>query len=155
MKMEHTFFMQKALQEAQKAYICNEIPIGTVIVAENKIIARAHNQVEMLHDATAHAEMIALTSAMQYLHNKYLIACTLYTTLFPCIMCFGAILCAKIKNIVVGAANPCTGHVIEQMLTTEKNIVIKRNILKHECSALINNFFKKKRIKKNKHNFST
>ncbi|MDD9140164.1 MAG: nucleoside deaminase, partial [Candidatus Cardinium sp.] len=97
------YFMQFALKEAQKAAMLGEIPVGALMVADSKIIARGYNQTEMLQDPTAHAEIIALTAASNYFNSKYLTNCTLYVTLEPCIMCSGALYWAQIKRLVFGA----------------------------------------------------
>ncbi len=140
---DHLFFMQKALQEAQKAYTKNEIPVGAVVVYNEKIISKAYNQVESLQDTTAHAEMIALTSAMTYLNNKYLMDCTLYVTLMPCMMCLGAIICAKVKHVVIGASHTHDTWLWEDML--KKKIISSQDILKEPCSTLLKDFFNEKR----------
>ncbi len=101
--MEQEAFMKIALQEAQKAFDANEVPIGAVVVLDNKIIARAHNQVELLNDSTAHAEILALTTAFNGLGTKYLPEATLYVTVEPCLMCSGALYWSKIGQIVFGA----------------------------------------------------
>ena len=100
---DDTYFMKKALEEAQEAYERNEIPVGAIIVSNNTVIARGHNLTEMLNDVTAHAEMQAITAAANYLGGKYLIDCTLYVTLEPCQMCAGALYWSQISRIVFAA----------------------------------------------------
>ena len=101
-----TYFMKFAISQAKLAKENNEVPVGVVIVYENNIISRAHNMVQLLNDSTAHAEILAITSASDYLNSKYLQGCTLYTTLEPCLMCYGAIYWSKISRIVYGADDP-------------------------------------------------
>ena len=105
-----TYFMKFAISQAKLAKEKNEVPVGAVIVYENNIISRAHNMVELLNDSTAHAEILAITSASDYLNSKYLQGCTLYTTLEPCLMCYGAIYWSKISRIVYGADDPKKGY---------------------------------------------
>ena len=109
-KEKDIFFMKKAIQEAKFAFEKNEVPVGAVIVAQENIIARAHNLTELLNDVTAHAEMQAITSASSYLGGKYLKECTIYVTLEPCQMCAGALAWAQIGRIVFGASDPHRGY---------------------------------------------
>jgi tRNA(adenine34) deaminase len=139
--------MQKALEEAQKAFDEGEVPVGAVVVMNGKIIARGYNQVEKLKDATAHAEMIALTSAFNFLGSKYLPNATLYVTVEPCLMCAGALYWSKVEEIVWGADDEKNGH---QRITTTNwpfhpKARIVTGILKDECAALMKDFFKTKR----------
>ena len=118
------YFMQQALKEAQAAYDADEVPVGAVVVMNNKIIARGHNQVELLNDSTAHAEIIALTSAYSSLGSKYLPDATLYVTVEPCIMCCGAIFWGKIGRIVYGASDEkkwVPAYYTRQMAISSKN----------------------------------
>jgi tRNA(adenine34) deaminase len=145
MQYNHTFFMTEALREAQKAFNEDEVPVGAVIVANNKIIARAHNLTEHLNDVTAHAEMQAITAATHKIGGKYLTDCTLYVTLEPCIMCGGALGWSQLKKVVFGAKDIKKGF-----STLEKNILhpktlVEGGILKEECEKLLNDFFAKKR----------
>ncbi|MFN8230812.1 MAG: nucleoside deaminase [Bacteroidia bacterium] len=141
----HKKFMLEALKEAQKAFILDEVPIGAVIVAENKIIARAHNLTQQLNDVTAHAEMQAITSAANYIGGKYLTDCTLYVTVEPCFMCAGALGWSQISNIVYGAGDSKKGFSqLNQSILHPKTKVIA-GILSEECEALIKEFFLKKR----------
>ena len=144
--------MQEALKEAQKALAENEVPVGAVIVYEDKIIARGHNQIECLGDPTAHAEIIAITSAANYLGTKWLNAASLYVTIEPCSMCAGALVLARIKNLYFGASDPKTGACgtvvnIANHKKLNHRIKITRGILREECSSLLKNFFREKRKK--------
>jgi len=137
--------MREALKEAQKAFDANEVPVGAVIVCDNKIIARAHNYTERLNDVTAHAEMQAFTSAANYIGGKYLQECTLYVTLEPCVMCAGASYWTQLDTIVYGATDNKRGYsLIDSSLIHPKTKVVK-GVLKDECSVLLKEFFKKKR----------
>ncbi len=139
-------FMREALKEAKKAFEADEVPVGAVIVCKNQIIARAHNYTEHLNDVTAHAEMQAFTSASAYLGGKYLPECTLYVTLEPCVMCAGASFWTQIGKIVYGAVDEKRGYsLINKTLLHPKTKVIS-GILEKECSELIKDFFKQKRI---------
>jgi len=140
------YFMQEAIKEAQKAFNADEVPVGAVIVCNNKIIARAHNLTERLNDVTAHAEMQAITSASHFLNGKYLNECTLFVTLEPCVMCAGAIAWAQFGKLVYGAPDTKRGF----NLLNEKKILhpkteVKSGILKEECALLIKTFFQQKR----------
>jgi len=141
----HEFFMKEALKEANKALEQNEIPVGAIIVCKNQIIARAHNLTETLNDATAHAEMLAFTSATNYLGGKHLNNCTLYVTLEPCIMCAGASYWTQLSEIVFGASDKKRGYkIINQKIIHPKTNVIS-GVLEDDCSKLLINFFKEKR----------
>ena len=138
-------FMKEALKEAQKAYEKNEVPIGAVIVSNNKIIARAHNLCETLNDATAHAEMQAITSAANFLGSKYLNECTLFITLEPCAMCASASAWSQIGKIVYGADDDKKGFTkISQNLLHPKTEVVS-GVLEKDCSEKLINFFREKR----------
>ena len=139
------YFMNEALKEAIKAQEENEIPVGAVIVADNRIIARAHNQTETLMDVTAHAEMLAITAAANSLGAKYLNLCTLFVTLEPCTMCASASSWAQLGRIVYGAKDPKAGYgrIIQDILHPKTKI--KTGVLKEECSRLLSDFFKSKR----------
>lgn len=139
-----TYFMKKALQEAQAAFDKNEVPIGAVIVVNDKIIARAHNLTETLNDVTAHAEMQAFTAAADYLGGKYLKKCTLFVTLEPCQMCAGASYWTQIDRIVFGAYDQQRGFQKNKTKLHPKTKVTG-GILEKECSLIINNFFIEKR----------
>jgi len=138
------YFMKKALQEAELAFEKGEIPVGALIVIDNKIIARTHNLTELLNDVTAHAEMQAITSAANFLGGKYLTGCTLYVTLEPCQMCAGALYWSQISKIVFGASDENRGF--EKMGTQlHPKTTIVRGVLAEEASELMKRFFAKKR----------
>lgn len=145
--------MQEAVREAIKAFEANEVPVGAVIVYENKIIARAHNQIKTLKDPTAHAEMIAITQAASYLESERILNTTIYVTLEPCAMCAGALVLARIKKLVFGAkdekAGAC-GSVINITNNKELNhkLIVKSGIYEDECRRILQEFFKLKRKKK-------
>ena len=138
------YFIRKALQEAKYAYEKGEVPIGAVIVINDRIIASAHNLTETLNDVTAHAEMQAFTAAADYLGGKYLVNCTLYVTLEPCQMCAGASYWTQISKIVYGATDPRRGFQHFNTSLHPKTKVIG-GVLEKECSELISNFFVQKR----------
>ena len=139
------YFIKEALKEAKKAFDADEVPIGAVIVCNEKIIARAHNLTERLNDVTAHAEMQAFTSAANYLGGKYLEDCTLYVTIEPCVMCAGASYWARIGKIVYGARDEKKGYSkIGKNLLHPKTKVIS-GLLELECSKLMKDYFKMKR----------
>jgi tRNA(adenine34) deaminase len=147
-------YMSEAIKEAEKAFEEDEVPVGCVIVYQRKIIARAHNQVERLRDPTAHAEMLALTSATNYLNSKWLNECSIYVTIEPCSMCAGALVLARIKNIVFGATDPKAGACgsvlnIVQNKKLNHRIKIKSGVLTEKCSSLLKEFFKNKRLQRN------
>jgi tRNA(adenine34) deaminase len=139
------YFMKEALKEAFYAYEEDEVPIGAVIVSNNKIIGRGHNQVEKLKDATAHAEMIAITSACAYLGSKYLQDCSLYVTIEPCVMCAGAIRWAQITRLVFGAREEKSGFMLKGMDLLHPSAELVQGVLAEECAELIKNFFKRLR----------
>ena len=139
------FFMKEALKEAQKAFDKDEVPVGAVIIHNNKIIARAHNLTETLNDVTAHAEMQAFTAAANNIGGKYLTDCTLYVTLEPCVMCAGAAFWSQISRVVYGATDIKRGYsIIESPLLHPKTEVLK-GVLENDCAMLLKEFFKKKR----------
>ena len=133
--------MQIALNEAKTALSESEIPIGAVVVCHDKIIAKAHNQTEALNDATAHAEMLALTGAMATLGSKYLKDCTLYVTVEPCLMCAGAIHWAQIPKIVYGTKDPKKGYSSYSNKIFSSKIKIISGILERECAVILTSFF--------------
>lgn len=139
------YFMKEALKEAQKALAKDEIPIGAVIVSKNQIIARAHNLTERLNDVTAHAEMQAITSAANALGGKYLIDCTLYVTVEPCLMCAGALYWSQISKIVFGASDNKRGYSTCKSNVLHPKTQVEKGIMENECSNLLIDFFKKKR----------
>jgi tRNA(adenine34) deaminase len=141
---DDTYFMKRALQEAQHAYDLGEVPIGAVIVCKDQIIARAHNLTETLNDVTAHAEMQAFTSAADYLGGKYLKNCTLYVTLEPCQMCAGASYWTQIDKIVFGAYDRPRGF-IELKTKMNPKTKIVGGFLEDKCAKLLTKFFVEKR----------
>ncbi len=151
--MSDEHYMQQALKEAQKALEADEVPIGAVIVMQNKIIAKGYNQVETLNDSTAHAEIIALTSAFNYLGSKYLPEATLYVTIEPCIMCCGALYWSKIGRLVYGAEDPKHGGLsaftagisFQKRTPLHPKTEILCGICLEACASLMKNFFKSRR----------
>jgi tRNA(adenine34) deaminase len=141
--MDHEHFMRQALREAQRASDADEVPVGAVIVMQNKLIGRGYNQVETLNDSTAHAEIIALTSAFNYLGSKYLPEATMYVTIEPCAMCCGALFWSKIGRLVYGADDPKNGGISRVQLHPRTEI--EKNILSKECLEIMQRFFRKKR----------
>ena len=138
------YFMRQALKEAESAYAKDEVPVGAVVVAKDKIIARGHNLSEQLNDVTAHAEMLSITSAAEHLGGKYLQDCTLYVTLEPCVMCAGALNWSQISKVVYGASDPKRGALRFESLFHPKTEVLG-GILAEECAELVRSFFQKKR----------
>lgn len=138
-------FMQKALAEAQAAFDEDEIPVGAVIVCQGRIISRAHNLTEMLHDVTAHAEMQAITAGANMLGGKYLKDCTLYVTVEPCTMCAGAIGWAQISRVVYGAGDEKRGYTKYAPEALHPKTTVTSGVLEDECRALMINFFERKR----------
>ncbi|AQW93964.1 nucleoside deaminase [Elizabethkingia anophelis] len=138
------YFMKMALQEAQAALEKDEVPVGCIVVYNDRMIARAHNLTELLNDVTAHAEMQAITAAANMLGGKYLIDCTMYVTLEPCVMCAGALAWSQLSRIVIGARDEKRGF-INKGLSLHPKTEIVSGILENECSALIKDFFKSKR----------
>ena len=146
--------MKEALKEAEKAFREDEVPVGAVIVHSDKIIARGYNQVERLGDPTAHAEIIAITSAANYLGTKWLNQASLYVTIEPCSMCAGALVLARVENIFFGASDPKTGACgsvinIANHKKLNHRIKVTKGILELECSSLLKEFFRQKRKKLN------
>jgi tRNA(adenine34) deaminase len=138
------YFMKKALQEAEMAFEKGEIPVGALIVIDNKVIARSHNLTELLHDVTAHAEMQSITAAANYLGGKYLVGCTLYVTLEPCQMCAGALYWSQISRIVYGATDENRGFVKMGTQLHPKTTVVK-GVLANEAADLMKRFFVERR----------
>jgi tRNA(adenine34) deaminase len=136
------YFMKEALKEAQKALSIGEVPVGAVVVANNRIIARAHNQTEKLTDATAHAEMLAVTAAANFLGSKYLTECTLYVTLEPCVMCAGALHWVQLSKLVFGASDVQRGYELIKSPILHSKTEIVRGVKEEESRTLINTFFK-------------
>ena len=144
LKYDDAYFMKKALQEAETAFEKGEVPIGAIIVVQDRIIASAHNLTEKLHDVTAHAEMQAITAAANFLGGKYLRNCTLYVTLEPCQMCAGALFWSQISKIVFGAYDPQRGFSAMGGQLHPK-ATISGGIMEEECSELLKRFFIQKR----------
>ncbi len=150
MRAADELFMQEAIKQAQTAFERDEVPVGAVIVCDKKIIARAHNQVEMLKDPTAHAEMLAITQATNLLSSKWLEKCTLYATLEPCSMCAGAMVLARIKRVCYGAADPkagACGSILDIVREKRLNhrLEVKAGIYEDVCGELLTEFFRRKR----------
>src|SRR5215831_15015367 len=143
-------FMREALRQAQKAYAADEVPVGAVVVREGRIIARAHNQVELLKDATAHAEMLALTQAEEAVGDWRLTECDLYVTKEPCVMCAGALVHTRVRRVIFGCADPVAGAAgsvmnLLQMPGLNHRCDIASGVLQDECSAILQDFFRKRR----------
>ncbi|MEX2234844.1 MAG: nucleoside deaminase [Cyclobacteriaceae bacterium] len=136
------YFMREALKEAQKALEINEVPVGAIVTCRNRIIARAHNQTEKLTDATAHAEMIAVTSAANYLGSKYLNECTLYVTLEPCVMCAGALHWVQLQKLVFGASDSQRGYTLLGKPILHPKTLAQKGVMADEAKKLIDEFFK-------------
>ncbi|MGD1847308.1 MAG: nucleoside deaminase [Salibacteraceae bacterium] len=138
-------FMKQAIAEAEKAFAADEVPVGAVVVCNNRIVARAHNLTERLNDVTAHAEMQAFTAAAETLGGKFLNECTLYVTLEPCVMCAGASYWTRVGKIVFGARDQKRGFIqqSEQLLHPKTQLI--GGLLETECSALLKAFFQQKR----------
>lgn len=142
---DDNYFMKQAYQEAQKAFALGEVPVGAVVVANNQIIARAHNLTEQLNDVTAHAEVLAITAAANYLGAKYLHDCTLYITLEPCTMCAGALYWSQISKVVYGARDEKRGACKIQPSLFHPKTLVTNGIMENECGELIKEFFREKR----------
>ncbi|REC48837.1 nucleoside deaminase [Chryseobacterium pennipullorum] len=138
------YYMKMALQEAEAALEKDEVPIGCIVVSNNRIIARAHNLTETLNDVTAHAEMQAITSAANFLGGKYLKDCTLYVTMEPCVMCSGALAWSQISKVVIGARDEHRGFINKHLSLHPKTEVVT-GIMEAECSSIVKDFFKSKR----------
>jgi tRNA(adenine34) deaminase len=139
------YFMQEALKEAQKAFLADEIPIGAVVVCNNKVIGRGHNLTERLNDVTAHAEMQAFTAAANFLGGKYLNECTLYVTIEPCVMCAGAGYWTQISRIVYGARDDKRGFLNYGKDILHPRTILTGGVMEKESAALIQQFFIQKR----------
>jgi len=140
-------YMQQAIKEAQNAFVAGEVPVGAVLVMNERIIARGHNQVEQLTDSTAHAEIITLTSAFNFLGSKYLPEAVLYVTIQPCLMCSGALYWSKIARVVYGAEDEKNGY---KKVAGERNpfhpkTIVTAGVLSGECAQLMKDFFKARR----------
>ena len=143
--LDDNYFMRQAIAEAKKAFEKDEVPIGAVVVWNNRIIARAHNLVETLNDVTAHAEMLAITAAANTLGGKYLANCTLYVTVEPCIMCAGALGWAQVRRVVYGAADEKRGFRAFAPKALHPKCEVVSGVLEEECRTLMTEFFRSKR----------
>lgn len=142
--LDHEYFMRKALEQAHCALDADEVPVGAVVVAQGRIIARAFNRTQALNDVTAHAEMQAITSAAHFIGGKYLHQCTLYVTLEPCQMCAGALFWSQISEVVYGAGDPKRGYLALGTKLHPKTTV-QSGVLAEDCAMLLDDFFKNKR----------
>lgn len=139
------YFMTQAINEAKKAALAGEVPVGAVIVTDNQIIARAHNQTQLLNDVTAHAEILAITAASTHLGSKYLKRCTLYVTLEPCCMCAGALYWSQLGKVVYGASDDTRGFMRYGKEMLHPKTRLEFGVLHEQCSELISKFFQEKR----------
>ena len=139
------YFMKQAFNEAQKAFLADEIPVGAVVVCNNRIIARAYNQTERLNDVTAHAEIVALTAAADHLGSKYLDECTMYVTLEPCVMCAGALAWAQLGRLVYAASDDKRGFMCFGKAVLHPKTKLSMGVMQDNCADLIKKFFKEKR----------
>ncbi len=139
------YYMKLALKEAQYAFEEDEVPVGALVICNNKIIGKGYNQTERLKDVTAHAEMLAITAAANYLGSKFLEGCTLYVTLEPCLMCAAALKWARIDRLVFGASDAKAGYGLMQGLVLHPKTEVTHGIMENECSVLVSSFFKQKR----------
>ncbi len=142
---DDTYFMKQALTEARAAAAEGEVPVGAVVVAAGRIIARAHNQTERLNDVTAHAEMLAITAATGLLGAKYLTGCQLYVTVEPCVMCAGAIGWAQLSEVIYGAPDEKRGFTRFAPQAFHPKTIVRKGILETECAAEMQQFFKRRR----------
>lgn len=145
MENKDEYYMKMALAEAREALDADEVPVGAVIVLNDRIIARGHNLTETLRDVTAHAEMIAITAASGALGAKYLKGCTLYVTLEPCVMCAGAIAHTQLERLVYGADDPKKGYTLLRADVLPAKMKVEKGILQSECAQILIDFFKEKR----------
>lgn len=143
----HEQYMKMALKEAQKAMDADEIPVGAIVVLQNQVIGKGYNQTELLHDVTAHAEMIALTAACNHLGSKYLPGATLYVTVEPCLMCAGALYWSKLSQVVFGTADEKNGYSrVCKHSPFHPRTELVQNVLQTDCAKLLKDFFKNKRL---------
>jgi len=151
MRKNYEQYMRQALKQARYALDEDEVPVGAVIVCDNRIIARSYNQVEKLKDPTAHAEMIAITQAASFLQSKWLKKCSLYVTIEPCSMCAGALILSRLERVMFGASDPKTGAFGSKLdinaLKLNHKLKIKKGVLQKECAEILKEFFKNKRKK--------
>ena len=143
--MDDNYYMAKALEQAREAAAAGEVPVGAVVVCRGRIIARAHNLTETLHDVTAHAEMQAITAAADALGGKYLDVCTLYVTVEPCVMCAGAIGWSQLGRLVYGAADPKRGFTVFAPGALHPKTEVTAGVMADECGALMRDFFRARR----------
>jgi tRNA(adenine34) deaminase len=139
------YFMKLALKEATYAFEEDEVPVGALVICNNKIIGKGYNQTEKLKDVTAHAEMIAITAAANYLGSKFLEECTLYVTLEPCLMCASALMWARISRLVYGASDPKAGYSLTKGRVLHPKTEVTKGVMQQECGTLVTEFFKQKR----------
>ena len=144
--LSDTYFMDQAIKEAEKAMLEDEVPVGAVIVCEGSIIARAYNQCERLADATAHAELLAITAASSYLGAKWLSQCTIFVTLEPCVMCAGALYWSRIGRLVYGASDDKKGFMRYGKPLLHPSTKVEFGIQNEQCEQLLKHFFKSKRL---------
>jgi len=137
--------MKEALKEARIAFDKDEVPVGAIVVISNQIIARAHNMSELLHDSTAHAELMAITSAENYLGSKYLNECTLYVTLEPCLMCAGGMFWSQLGSLVFGAKDPKNGFSSYGVSPFHPKTIVRGGVLEKESSQILSDYFRDKR----------
>lgn len=142
---DDTLYMRKALDEARQAFKAGEVPVGAIVVCRDRILARAHNLTETLNDATAHAEMQAVTAAANALGGKYLNECTLYVTVEPCVMCAGALGWAQLGRLVYGASDPKRGFTVYAPQALHPRTEVASGLLEEEAGELMRTFFKQKR----------
>ncbi len=142
---DDVYFMRQAIEQAKLAAADGEVPVGAVIVTQDRIIARGHNETERLQDVTAHAEIIAITAAANHLGSKYLPDCTLYVTLEPCVMCAGALAWAQLGRVVFGAADEKRGFMRHGKELLHPKTVLAYGVLHDECAEMMTRFFQKKR----------
>ena len=145
MQEDDKYYMKQALAEARKAFERGEVPVGAVVVCQNRVIARSHNLTETLNDVTAHAEMQAITAAANFLGGKYLADCTLYVTVEPCVMCAGAIAWSQMGKLVFGAADEKRGYQRYAPHALHPKTIVQQGLLAEDCASLMKDFFKKKR----------
>jgi tRNA(adenine34) deaminase len=143
------YFMNEALKEASIAYDEEEIPVGAIVVVNNEIVARAYNSTQQLHDVTAHAEILAITAASNYLGSKYLTDCTMYVTLEPCLMCAGALGWSQLSGLVYGTADPKAGYSVHRIHPFHPKTLVRKGVLEHKCADIIKRFFLERRDLKN------
>lgn len=144
-EFDDAYYMKQALREAFTAEAADEVPVGAIVVSNGRIIARAHNQTEQLNDATAHAEMLAITAASNALGSKILDECILYVTLEPCLMCAGALRWARIGKVVYGASDPKFGFTVFKGVQLHPKTLIISGLLSEECSNILKKYFQRKR----------